>query len=388
VKEEFMQNKINLLDMSLNALTEWCLSLGEPKFRATQLTQWIHQEGITDFAAMTNISKKFREQLTTLAEIRLPSILREQVSADGTRKWLIRLADGNSIETVFIPEADRGTLCISSQVGCALNCSFCATATQGFNRNLTIGEIIGQVWLARDKLMKSAGFETVSEYKTLSPRTSHGAPRLITNIVLMGMGEPMLNMSNVIPAMDLMMNDLAYGLSKYRVTLSTSGLVPQIYELAKLSEASLAISLHAPIDELRNTLVPINKKFPLAELMKACKEYFPATSKRRILFEYVMLKGINDSPQHARQLVKILQGIPAKVNLIPFNPFPMAQYTCSEESVMEKFVDIVNQAGLVVTLRRTRGQDIDAACGQLVGNFQDRTVRSTKYKENYANDAA
>jgi 23S rRNA (adenine2503-C2)-methyltransferase len=236
--------------------------------------------------------------------------------------------------------------------------------------------------------MKSAGFETVSEYKTLSPRTSHGAPRLITNIVLMGMGEPMLNMSNVIPAMDLMMNDLAYGLSKYRVTLSTSGLVPQIYELAKLSEASLAISLHAPIDELRNTLVPINKKFPLAELMKACKEYFPATSKRRILFEYVMLKGINDSPQHARQLVKILQGIPAKVNLIPFNPFPMAQYTCSEESVMEKFVDIVNQAGLVVTLRRTRGQDIDAACGQLVGNFQDRTVRSTKYKENYANDAA
>ena len=329
-----------------------------------------------DFADMSNLSKKFREYLIEHAEIRLPTVIQDKLSNDGTRKWLIKLADGNCVETVFIPEAKRGTLCISSQVGCGLNCRFCATATQGFARDLSIGEIIGQVWIAR-KLLNEAQANAGNDTAT----------RAISNVVFMGMGEPMLNFENVLASMDLLMEDLAYGLSKYRVTLSTSGLVPQIYEMAKRSKASLAISLHATNDELRDVLVPINKKYPLAQLLKACREFFPATSKRRILFEYVMLKGVNDKPEHAKQLVKILQGIPAKVNLIPFNPFPMAQYQCSDADVMEKFADIVGNAGIVTTLRRTRGQDIAAACGQLVGDFKDRTVRSAKYREKYAEDA-
>ncbi|MFI4955067.1 MAG: 23S rRNA (adenine(2503)-C(2))-methyltransferase RlmN [Gammaproteobacteria bacterium] len=366
-------SKINLLDFSMGQLAEWCVSLGEPRFRATQLQQWIHQAGTNDFEAMTSLSKKFRTYLNDNAEICLPTIVQDHISKDGTRKWLLKLADGNCIETVFIPEAERGTLCISSQVGCSLNCRFCATGAQGFNRNLSIGEIISQVWLARHLLSAS---------KNTQVRDS--TQRIITNVVFMGMGEPMLNFDNVVAVMDLLMHDLAYGLSKYRVTLSTSGVVPYIYDLAKVSEASLAISLHAPNDELRNVLVPINKKYPLAQLLKACREFFPENSKRRILFEYVMLKDVNDTPQHAKQLVKILQGVPAKVNLIPFNPFPLAQYQCSELKVMEKFAEIVSNAGIVTTLRRTRGQDIAAACGQLVGNFQDRTVRSEKYKQQFA----
>ena len=369
--------KINLLDLGITELTEWCVALGEPKFRAVQLMQWIHQTGVIDFADMSNLSKKFREYLTEHAEIRLPTVIQDKLSSDGTRKWLIKLADGNCVETVFIPEAKRGTLCISSQVGCGLNCRFCATATQGFARDLSIGEIIGQVWIAR-KLLNEAQANAGNDTAT----------RAISNVVFMGMGEPMLNFENVLASMELLMHDLAYGLSKYRVTLSTSGLVPQIYEMAKRSQASLAISLHATNDTLRDVLVPINKKYPLAELLKACREFFPSTSKRRILFEYVMLKDVNDKPEHAKQLVKILQGIPAKVNLIPFNPFPMAQYQCSEPAVMEKFADIVSQAGIVTTLRRTRGQDIAAACGQLVGDFKDRTVRSAKYREKYAENAA
>jgi 23S rRNA (adenine2503-C2)-methyltransferase len=366
-------SKTNLLDFSMEQLVEWCTSLGEPRFRATQLMQWIHQAGVSDFNEMTSLSKKFRDYLNEHAEICLPTIVQDHLSQDGTRKWLLKLKDGNSIETVFIPEAGRGTLCISSQVGCALNCTFCATATQGFNRNLSIGDIVGQVWLARHLLAAGKNQEVRDTTK-----------RDITNVVFMGMGEPMLNFNNVMASMDLLMHDLAYGLSKYKVTLSTSGVVPQIYAMAKVSQAALAISLHAPTDELRNILVPINKKYPLEELLKACREFFPTTSKRRILFEYVMLKDVNDSPKHARQLVKILQGIPAKVNLIPFNPFPMAQYECSEPAVMDKFAEIIGNAGIVTTLRRTRGQDIAAACGQLVGNFQDRTVRSAKYKEQHA----
>lgn len=365
--------KINLLDFSMEQLTDWCVAQGEPRFRATQLQQWIHQAGVNDFDAMTSLSKKFRTYLHANAEIYLPTVAQDHISQDGTRKWLFQLVDGNCIETVFIPEAERGTLCISSQVGCSLNCRFCATGAQGFNRNLSFGEIISQVWLARHLL-------NASRNTTVRDTTE----RIITNIVFMGMGEPLLNFDNVVAVMDLLMHDLAYGLSKYRVTLSTSGVVPYIYNLAKASEASLAISLHAPNDELRNVLVPINKKYPLAQLLQACRDFFPANSKRRILFEYVMLKDINDTPQHAKQLVKILQGIPAKVNLIPFNPFPLAQYQCSEVDVMEKFAEIVSSAGIVTTLRRTRGQDIAAACGQLVGNFHDRTVRSAKYKEQHA----
>lgn len=370
-------SKINLLDMSKEALTEWCASLGEPRFRAVQLIQWIHQMGVSDFSAMTNLSKKFRDVLSEKAEVLLPEIILDKLSDDGTRKWLMKLPDGNSVETVFIPEATRGTLCISSQVGCSLNCTFCATGAQGFNRNLTIGEIIGQVWLARHLL---------NESRSLTVRDTEA--RIITNVVFMGMGEPMLNFDNVVVTMNLLMDDVAYGLSKYKVTLSTSGLVPQIDALSTCTEGSLAISLHAPNDELRNVLVPINKKYPLKELLAACRRFFPEDSKRRILFEYVMLKGVNDTPQHARQLAKLLQGVPGKVNLIPFNPFPMTRYTCSDPDVIETFADIVSQSGIITTVRRTRGQDIAAACGQLVGDFRDRTVRSAKYKERYAEDAA
>lgn len=341
-------------------------SLGEKPFRATQLLKWLHQAQETDFDRMTNISKDLRAKLHAITYCAPLTAVMDSEAPDGTRKWLFRLAEGNAIETVFIPEKNRGTLCISSQVGCGLNCSFCATATQGFNRDLLTSEIIGQVWHA---------------IKTLREKPSQNAlSQKVTNIVFMGMGEPLLNFDNVLRAIRLLLDDNAYGLSKYRVTLSTSGLVPKMRELAQQSDCALAVSLHAPNDALRNQLVPINKKYPLAELLEVCKHYYPTSSKRRITMEYVMLKGVNDSPEIARELAKILRDIPCKINLIPFNPFPMARYERSSDETIDRFVDILAKAGYTTIVRRTRGDKIDAACGQLKGNFLDRTSRSQRYK--------
>ena len=353
---------INLLDYNRQGLSELMQTWGEKPYRGGQVLQWMHQQRVS-IAAMSNLSKALRQRLQTQAAIQPPQLLREELSADGTRKWLFKLADGNAIETVFIPEDSRGTLCVSSQVGCALNCSFCSTAKQGFNRNLSVAEIIGQVRQA-EMLLDSSEF---------------ARDRAVTNVVMMGMGEPLLNFDNVVTAMDIMMDDLGYGLSKRRVTLSTSGVVPAMLRLRECSDVALAVSLHAPNDELRNQLVPINKKYPLVQLMEVCRHYFDGHVRRRITFEYVMLDGVNDTVQHAKQLVRLLADIPCKVNLIPFNPFPMTPYRCSTHSAIERFSQRLQAAQINTIVRRTRGDDINAACGQLVGKFQDRTPRSRKY---------
>jgi len=357
--------KINLLEFNQAEMIGFFANLGEQSYRGTQLMKWIHQVGTCDFEEMTNISKDMRYQLSQVAEIQAPEIDHEQVSQDGTIKWLLRLGCGNCVETVYIPEDDRGTLCVSSQIGCALNCTFCSTGAQGFNRNLSTAEIIGQVWVAVRQLSKKQGMHD----------------RHVTNVVMMGMGEPLLNYDNVLKAMEIMMDDNAYGLSKYRVTLSTSGVVPAMRQLAEQSEVSLAVSLHAPIDELRTELVPINKKYPIMELMAACKEYFADEPRRKVTFEYVMLDDVNDSASHAKKLVKTLKGVPAKVNLIPFNRFPGTKYHCSPRGKIETFRDILIGAGINTIIRKTRGDDIDAACGQLVGNFIDRTKRSENQRQ-------
>jgi 23S rRNA (adenine2503-C2)-methyltransferase len=353
--------KLNLLNLDQQGLREYFASIGEKPFRATQLMQWIYQYGVDDFAEMTNIGKALRERLMRECEIVAPEISETQASSDGTIKWLMRLPDGNGIETVYIPEADRATLCISSQVGCTLNCRFCSTAQQGFNRNLTTAEIIGQVWRANQAL------ECI-------PREA----RKISNVVLMGMGEPLLNFDNVVHAMNLMMDDHAYGLSHRRVTLSTSGVVPEMYHLKEVANVSLAVSLHATTDKLRNELVPINKKYPIVELLQACREYVKGGPRRKVTFEYVMLDGINDSDEDARRLVRLLSHVPSKVNLIPFNPFPNSPYQCSSPERLAAFRDILIEAGLITTTRKTRGDDIDAACGQLAGEVQDRTKRQQR----------
>lgn len=360
-----MSAKTNLLDLDYLQMQDFFLALGEKKYRAQQVMQWIHQAGFSQFEQMTNLGKKLREQLQQCAEIKLPEIVACQKSADGTCKWLLKLDCGNCIETVFIPEATRGTLCVSSQVGCGLNCSFCSTAKQGFNRNLTTGEIIAQVWRAVRELSKQQG--------------AHD--KQITNVVMMGMGEPLLNFDNVVAAMSIMLDDYAYGLSKKRVTLSTSGVLPELARLREVSPVSLAVSLHAPNDALRNELVPINKKYPLAQLMAMCKSYFKGEPKRKVTFEYVMLKGVNDKPEHARQLIKLLQGVPAKVNLIPFNPFPLTQYERSSPEAIEIFRNLLVEKGINTITRRTRGDDIDAACGQLAGEVKDRTSRSSRWQK-------
>lgn len=357
--------KVNLLDYNHQQLRELLHTWGEKPYRAQQLLQWIHQTGLTDFTPMTNLGKALREKLSRLSFIKVPEIVTCQKSSDGTHKWLLKLDCGNCIETVFIPEANRGTLCVSSQVGCALNCSFCSTAKQGFNRNLTTAEIIGQVWLAVRELSQGEGIHD----------------KRVTNVVMMGMGEPLLNFDNVVAAMDIMMDDFAYGLSKRRVTLSTSGVVPELERLREVSPVALAVSLHAPTDELRNILVPINKKYPLVQLMALCKLYFKDEPRRKVTFEYVMLKGVNDQPEHAIQLIKLLRDIPSKVNLIPFNPFPMTEYQRSSQQTIDAFRDKLISNGINTITRKTRGDDIDAACGQLAGEVKDRTSRSERWQK-------
>ena len=357
-------DRTNLLNLDRQGMEDFFTRIGEQRFRAIQMIKWIHQIGTTDLSAMTNIGKALRARLEQCATITPPEVIHHQESADGTHKWLIRMQDGNSVETVFIPDSRRGTLCVSSQVGCALNCGFCSTGTQGFNRNLSVAEIIGQVWVA----FRALGYQ-------------HGDDRIITNVVMMGMGEPLLNLDNVIPAMNLMLDDHAYGLAWKRVTLSTAGVAPQLAELAQLTPVSLAVSLHAPTDELRNQLMPINRKYPLKQLMAACRAYLEGSKRRHITFEYVMLAGINDSPKHAHQLAKLLRGIQAKINLIPFNPFPGTDYQPSDQAGIDRFHAILNGHGYICLTRRTRGDDIDAACGQLVGNFHDRGLRRARFEK-------
>jgi 23S rRNA (adenine2503-C2)-methyltransferase len=357
-----LNNKLNLLGLDKKAMQDFFISIGEKPFRADQLLKWIHFYGIIDFNAMTNISKNLRQQLQETTAIVLPDIIYDHTSQDGTRKWLLRLSDGNCIETVFIPEKTRGTLCISSQVGCVLNCDFCSTGKQGFNRNLTTAEIIAQLWIAVRHLSKETG---VHDHQ-------------ITNVVMMGMGEPLLNIPNLLPALNLMQDDLAYGLSKRRVTVSTAGVIPGLHELRQNTDVALAVSLHAPNDLLRNELVPINKKYPLKELMDVCRSYF-ADQKRSVMMEYVMLAGINDTHEHAKQLIKLLNGMRVKVNLIPFNPFPRTNYKRSDQETIYRFQDALINSGIHTTVRKTRGDDIDGACGQLVGQVKDKTRRQEKY---------
>jgi 23S rRNA (adenine2503-C2)-methyltransferase len=348
--------RVNLLGMERAELEAWTASVGSKPFRARQLMSWLYKRGEGDFAAMTDLAREFRAQLVELAEVRVPEIVHAHTSTDGTRKWLLRADASQAFEMVFIPETDRGTLCISSQVGCALDCAFCSTAQQGFNRNLTTAEIIGQVWLANREL----GWRV-------------GENRIITNIVFMGMGEPLANFRNVVPAIRILLDDLGFDISRRRVTLSTSGLVPQIYKLAEEVNCALAVSLHAPNDELRSQIVPINRKHPIAELLEACWHYLDEQNGRSVTFEYVMLDGVNDQLEHARELATLLRGRPAKLNLIPFNPFPGTQFRRSPMPVITRFRDELIRRGLLATIRRTRGDDIDAACGQLAGRVQDRT---------------
>jgi 23S rRNA (adenine2503-C2)-methyltransferase len=365
-------DRVNLLGLPRLELEAFVAErLSAKPFRARQLMKWIYRKGVADFSAMTDLAQDFRSQLAQVATISVPHIVTEQRSSDGTRKWMLRMDEVQGIETVYIPEPDRGTLCISSQVGCAMDCSFCSTAQQGFNRNLSVAEIVGQVWLAHRELEGSAAAAG-------GPRTDgrpDGSPSgRITNIVLMGMGEPLANYRNVVPAMRVFTDDLGYDLSRRRVTLSTSGLVPQIYKLAEECNVALAVSLHAPNDALRNELVPINRKHPIDELLAACWHYIDKQNGRSITFEYVMLDGINDKPEHARELAKLLRGRPAKLNLIPFNVFPGTRYKRSPAAAIIRFRDILNDAGVIATIRRTRGDDIDAACGQLAGKVTDRTM--------------
>lgn len=447
---EISQPKINLLDLDLNGLSQFFVTMGEKPFRAHQVFKWLHQQGLDNFAEMTDLSKLLREKLAELCEIKAPMIVQEQAASDSTHKWLMQLEDGNKIETVFIPEKNRGTLCISSQVGCILNCSFCSTGKQGFNRNLTVSEIIGQIWQAKRRLLEITeedhlniwhskntskkrrdlkakqimedhydededGYEyenkNENEYEAdrdlqpdlqdkeydLDLNTLHASnenltcPSLsmstkkqsycssITNIVLMGMGEPLLNFEAVVKALSIMRDDFGYALPKRRVTLSTAGVVPNIDRLRSESDVALAISLHAPNDELRNVLVPLNKKYPLVELLAACKRYVENEKRRKITFEYVMLQGVNDTPILAKQLVKLLRDVPCKINLIPFNSFSGIEYERSHMKTIKEFQSILVQAGYVTTVRKTRGMDISAACGQLKGNIRDKTRRSERW---------
>ncbi len=369
------ENKTNLLGMSKEQLIEFFLQIGEKKFRATQVMKWIYQYGVDDFFAMSNLSKKLQIKLDEVACIIAPNVKYKQFSDDGTRKWVFEIAGGSLVETVLIPADDnkkygRKTLCVSSQVGCALDCSFCSTGKQGFERDLTASEIIGQLWVANRSYMEGV---------PIAERENR-----VTNVVMMGMGEPLLNYRPVVASMALMLDDHGFGMSKRRVTLSTSGVVPRMYQLYKDIDVALAISLHAPNDELRNVLVPVNKKYPLSELIESARAYifdYNPRHKKHVTIEYVMLDGFNDKDEHAHQLVELLGDLPSKINLIPFNPFPHAPYQRSSNNRIRAFSNILNQAGFVCTIRQTRGDDIDAACGQLVGQVADKTRRSQKWQQ-------
>ncbi|SDY41457.1 23S rRNA m(2)A-2503 methyltransferase [Collimonas sp. OK242] len=374
----------NLLDLDPAQLTAYCGELGEKPFRAKQLLRWIHQFGAHDFDAMTDLAKSLRDKLATRALIAAPAVISDHTSTDGTRKWLLDVGQGNAVETVFIPEENRGTLCISTQAGCAVNCRFCSTGKQGFSRNLTVGEIIGQLWMAEFELRKSKGVEP-----------GHKGERQITNVVMMGMGEPLLNYEPTVTALKLMLDDNAYGLSRRRVTLSTSGVVPMIDKLSQDCAVAMAVSLHASNDTLRDGLVPLNKKYPLRELMAACKRYLEFAPRDFITFEYCMLDDVNDTDAHARELIALVQGqaggpaVPCKFNLIPFNPFPESGLKRSNNPRIKAFAQILMDAGIVTTVRKTRGDDIDAACGQLAGEVQDRTKvqermqKMTEYQQKF-----
>ena len=370
--EQFLPQpvKTNLLGLSVSKLGDFFEQLGEKRFRATQMVKWIHQMGERDFDQMTNLSKSLREKLQKTAEIRLPEVVSCQDSSDGTRKWLIKVEGGSCIEMVYIPEKDRGTLCVSSQIGCALDCSFCATGKQGFNRDLNTAEIIGQLWIAADSF----------------DQFSTKATRRVTNVLMMGMGEPLMNFDNVVDAMNLMMEDNAYGLSKRRVTLSTAGVVPALDQLAEVTDVSLAISLHAPNDELRNELVPINRKYSVTEFVQSAKNYIEKMpdNRRKATVEYTLMDQVNDRSVHARELAELLRDLPCKINLIPFNPFPGSDYKRVTNTALNRFRDILQGEGYTVTVRTTRGDDIAAACGQLAGEVNDRTKRQQRYKNKLA----
>ena len=356
--------KTNLLNFDLAALTQHFAEMGEKPFRAKQVMRWMHQSGASSFDDMTDLAKSLRVKLNEQACIGVPDLMVSQQSLDGTRKWLLDVGTGNGVETVFIPEAERGTLCISSQVGCALECTFCSTGRQGFNRNLSTSEIIGQLWWAN----KAMGVTPKNE-------------RVISNVVMMGMGEPLANFDNVVAALSIMLDDHGYGLSRRRVTVSTSGMVPQMDRLKDVMPVALAVSLHASNDAVRDEIVPLNKKYPLKSLMAACQRYLVKAPRDFITFEYVMLDGINDKAQHARELIELVRDVPCKFNLIPFNPFPNSGYERSGNENIRVFRDILQQAGFVVTVRKTRGDDIDAACGQLAGQVQDKTRRQQKWQQ-------
>jgi len=350
---------VNLLDFDLDGLAAFCEQLGEKRFRATQLFRWIHQKGAADFSAMSDLAKSLRDKLAGVAVVRPLAVVSEQASADGTIKWLFDVGAGNAVETVFIPEDGRGTLCVSSQAGCAVGCRFCSTGHQGFSRNLSTGEIVAQLWFAEHHLRQRL---------KLAP-----GERAITNVVMMGMGEPLQNYTALVPALRVMLDDHAYGLSRRRVTVSTSGVVPMIERLRDDCPVALAVSLHAPDDGLRDDLVPLNRKYPIAELLQACQRYLDKAPRDFITFEYCMLDGVNDTPQHAHDLVRLSERVPCKFNLIPFNPFPESGLKRSPRERVTAFARVLQEAGVVTTIRKTRGEDIDAACGQLAGEVQDRT---------------
>lgn len=371
----------NLLDLEPAALTQWCHEQGEKPFRARQLQRWIHQFGESEFDAMTDLAKSLREKLRGRACVSAPAIVADHLSTDGTRKWLFDVGVGDAVETVFIPEDGRGTLCVSTQAGCAVNCRFCSTGKQGFSRNLEVGEIIGQLWTAEFMLRRSKG--TIAGPK---------GDRQITNVVMMGMGEPLLNYGPTVAALRLMLDDHSYGLSRRRVTLSTSGVVPMMDKLSQDCPVALAVSLHAPNDALRDELVPLNKKYPLAELMRACQRYLDYAPRDFITFEYCMLDGVNDTDAHARELIALVRDVPCKFNLIPFNPFPESGLKRSANPRIKAFAQVLMDAGIVTTVRKTRGDDIDAACGQLAGDIQDRTrvqertQKLAEYQKKYGKD--
>jgi 23S rRNA (adenine2503-C2)-methyltransferase len=349
---------VNLLDFDGDQLAGFVLGLGEKPFRARQLKRWMHRFGESDFSRMSDLAKSLREKLSGAAEVLPPRIISDSVARDDTRKWLLDVGAGNAVEAVFIPETNRGTLCISTQAGCTLACQFCSTGRQGFNRNLSAAEIIGQLWLANRELGATSGGE-----------------RVVSNVVLMGMGEPLLNFESTVSALKLMIDPDAYGLSRRRVTVSTAGIVPMIDRLREECPVALAVSLHAPNDALRDRLMPINRKYPLAALLAACRRYLERAPRDFITFEYVMLEGVNDSDQHARELMDIASQVKCKINLIPFNPFPDSGFACSPRGVIDRFSETLNAAGIVTTTRKTRGDEIDAACGQLAGKIHDRTRR-------------